>query len=180
MLRLVLPTLELEEDCKEFIEDHYKNGETNISGDGGLGDFNQFSDWIVYTTKSRNNLVDLPNRVPSTTFFGYDQDKLVGIIDIRHQLNQYLINYGGHIGYGIRPSERRKGYAKQMLKLALDYCKNYLQLEEVLITCDIDNLGSIKTILANGGVLENDIYDQHIKRYTKRYWVKTSGNRRIL
>ena len=93
---------------------------------------------------------------------------MVGIIDIRHRLNDYLLQFGGNIGYSIRKSERRKGYAKAMLSLGLAECRN-LGLEKVLITCDKENISSAKTILACGGVLENEIAEGC--RITQRYWI---------
>ena len=93
---------------------------------------------------------------------------MVGIIDIRHRLNDYLLQFGGNIGYSIRKSERGRGYAKAMLSLGLAECRN-LGLEKVLITCDKENIASAKTILACGGVLENEIAEG--RRITQRYWV---------
>ena len=94
--------------------------------------------------------------------------RILGAIDIRHELNAYLHTYGGNIGYGIRPSERKKGYATQMLNLALEQCK-ILGMQKVLITCFKDNVGSAKTILNNGGVLENEVAENGILK--QRYWI---------
>jgi len=85
-----------------------------------------------------------------------EDKKLVGVINIRHTLNEYLYNYGGHIGYSVRKIERRKGYAKEMLKIALEECTK-LEIEKVLITCDADNIASAKTIKSSGGILENEV-----------------------
>lgn len=95
-------------------------------------------------------------------------NKLVGTIQIRHKLNEKLLIHGGNIGYGVRPCERRKGYAKQMLQLALEKSKD-LGLKRVLITCDKDNIGSSKTILANRGKLENEL--EHNGVLIQRYWI---------
>ena len=103
------------------------------------------------------------------TYLAIDEtNKLVGMIDIRHKLNEYLLNYGGHIGYSVRKSERRKGYATEMLKLALEKCKE-LNIKRVLITCDKNNIASACTILKNGGEFENEIIDGH--EVTQRYWI---------
>jgi len=108
--------------------------------------------------------------VPSSIYFLMDEDKIIyGAIDIRHELNDYLLQYGGHIGYGIRPSHRRKGYASQMLTLALPIVKE-LGISKALITCDKNNTGSAKTIMNNGGILENEVINGD--EITQRYWIE--------
>ena len=109
-------------------------------------------------------------RVVASVFFSVRKrdNKLVGIIDIRHELNDYLYNYGGHIGYSILPSERRKGYAYKQLMLGLEYCKK-IHINRVLITCLDYNIGSGKTIEKANGVLENIV--QNGDKTLKRYWV---------
>ena len=93
---------------------------------------------------------------------------MVGAVNIRHDLNDYLLKYGGHIGDGIRPSERRKGYATEMIRLALEECRE-LGLTRVLMTCDKNNIGSAKSIIRNGGILENEVLGEgSIKQ---RYWI---------
>ncbi len=103
-------------------------------------------------------------------FVRKNDNKLLGMLQIRHYFNDYLSNYGGHIGYSIRPTERRRGYAKEMLKQAVPLCQK-IGLEKVLITCNEDNIGSEKTILANGGVYESTVYEPNEKVNLKRYWI---------
>ena len=98
-----------------------------------------------------------------------EDNQLVGMINIRHTLNEYLYNYGGHIGYSVRKIERRKGYATEMLKIALDECRK-LGMEKVLITCDSDNIASAKTIKSCGGILENEVHDD--EGLIQRYWIE--------
>ena len=90
------------------------------------------------------------------------------MIDIRHRLNEYLLQFGGNIGYSVRPSQRRKGYATEMLALGLEECRK-LGLDRALVTCDKTNIGSAKTIQKNGGVLENEVLEGD--RITQRYWI---------
>lgn len=107
--------------------------------------------------------------VPATTYFLVDQqEKIYGSLNLRYALNDYLLKAGGHIGYGGRPTMRKKGYASMMLEQALLICRE-MKLKKVLITCDDDNIGSAKTIEKCGGILENKVEDnQKIKR---RYWI---------
>lgn len=108
--------------------------------------------------------------VPDTSLFGFLDNKIVGRLAIRHSLNDFLLKVGGHIGYGIVPQFRRRGYAKTMLKLALPISKE-LGVGKVLVTCDDNNVGSIKTIEANGGVLENKVFIAEDKPLKRRYWI---------
>ncbi len=109
--------------------------------------------------------------VPDTTLFCLDRDRniFVGAVNIRHNLNDDLLKTGGHIGDGIRPSERRKGYATAMIALALEECKK-LGISKVLICCDKDNVGSAKSIIRNGGVLENEVEEDG--SIVQRYWIQ--------
>ena len=108
--------------------------------------------------------------VPDSTFFALDEDGVfVGAVNIRHRLNEKLLRTGGHIGDGIRPSRRGQGYGKEMLRLALEECRK-LGIDRVLMTCGKENVASARTILGNGGVLENEIAldDGEI---LQRYWI---------
>lgn len=109
--------------------------------------------------------------VPDSTFFCLDEERnlIVGAVNIRHRLNDRLLLNGGHIGDGVRPSERRKGIATRMIGLALDECRK-LGIERVLMVCDKENIASAKSIQRNGGVLENEvIVDGTVEQ---RYWIE--------
>ncbi|MBE6137984.1 MAG: GNAT family N-acetyltransferase [Erysipelotrichaceae bacterium] len=109
--------------------------------------------------------------VPDSTFFCLDIDRgiMVGAVNIRHYLNEKLLLNGGHIGDGILPGERGKGYGTMMISLALLECKK-LGIDNVLMVCDKDNIASAKTIIKNGGILENEIVvDGTVEQ---RYWIK--------
>lgn len=110
-------------------------------------------------------------KVPDSVYFLLDIDRniLLGAVNIRHYLNDSLLQFGGHIGDGIRPSERRKGYATEMIRLALIECKK-LGISRVLMVCDKTNIGSAKSILKNGGILENEVVDEN-GRTQQRYWI---------
>ena len=108
--------------------------------------------------------------VPDSTFFCLDVDRgiVVGAVNIRHVLNESLLLNGGHIGDGVRPSERRKGIATEMIALALVECRK-LGIMRVLMVCDKENIGSAKSIMNNGGVLENEVVVDGVTE--QRYWI---------
>lgn len=127
---------------------------------------NDFHDFDYYLKSLNTNKEPEDGWVPDTTLFCLDKDRniFVGAVNIRHYLNDELLKTGGHIGAGTRPGERRKGYAKAMVALALEECKK-LGINKVLVCCDKDNTGSAKSITSNGGVLENEVEnDGHIEQ----------------
>ena len=113
----------------------------------------------------------IPSAVPTSTFFCLDLDRniFVGAVSIRHCLNDSLLYTGGHIGDGVRPSERRRGYATAMIGLALEECRK-LGIKRVLMTCEKDNIASAKSIMKNGGVLENEVVNED-GALEQRYWI---------
>ena len=132
------------------------------------------SETIIERSYNFEHGINLPiNYVRATTFWLIDNEKFIGEISIRHELNSFLINYGGHIGYEIRQSECMKGYGTKMLSMALMYCKETLNLHKVLITCDDDNIGSIKVIENNGGILEIKVKNSLSRGnvITRRHWI---------
>ncbi|AMY07021.1 putative acetyltransferase [Luteitalea pratensis] len=117
----------------------------------------------------------LPGHVASTFLFAFAGPRIVGRVSIRHALNPYLERVGGHIGYAVVPEFRRRGVATEMLRQALVIARDRLALGRVLVTCDDDNVGSIRTIEKNGGVLESIIAGPEMAKAKRRYWIDTSG-----
>lgn len=111
------------------------------------------------------------NWVPSSSFFLLCDGRMLGRSSFRHQLNEFLTNIGGHIGYYIRPEERQKGYGTEILRLTLIRAKE-LGLDRVLVTCDESNIASRKIIKRNGGTLENIYFENGIKEPKRRYWIQ--------
>ena len=114
---------------------------------------------------------DLPGGYVANTYLvGVVEDEIVGRLSLRHTLNDFLRRFGGHIGYGVIPSQRKHGYATEMLRQALPVAKS-LGINEVLITCDDDNIPSQKVIKSNGGVFENKVPNPDTDQLTYRYWI---------
>ena len=111
-----------------------------------------------------------PNHVASTFLFAFAGSSIVGRVTIRHSLNAYLERFGGHIGYVVVPEFRRRGHATAILRVSLQIARDRLGLDRVLVTCDDDNVGSIKAIEKNGGILENVVTAPELDRPKRRYW----------
>ena len=132
---------------------------------------NRFDDFIGEFEKTRKGMGLPLGWVAATEYWLVEGDHFIGRIDIRHRLTDALKKFGGHIGYEIRKSERKKGYGKVMIKLVLPHVKE-LGIEKALITCDSTNIASQKVILSVGGKLQDEIVNEGREFPTQRYWVK--------
>lgn len=168
-IKLVLPSPEYKEQIMDYKREFLENGDS-MDGTAGLNRFDTFEEWYSAVCDNSREETVREGLVPATTFLAMSatDNRLIGMIDIRRRLNEHLYNIGGHIGYSVRKSERRKGYATEMLALGLQECLK-LNIRKVLITCDKDNIASAKTIIRNGGMLENEI--QVGNRTIQRYWI---------
>ena len=166
---LVKPDLSYADEIIKYKEESLAESPI-INGSAGLDRLSSIEDWLEELNKRSCEDTVPKGLVPSSTYLGVREkdNYIVGMIDIRHYLNEYLTQVGGHIGYGVRKTERNKGYAKQMLKLALEKCKE-LKIKKVLITCDEDNIASEKVILSANAKLE-DIRNVDGEN-KKRFWI---------
>ena len=166
---LIKPDLSYVDEITKYKEESLKESPL-INGSAGLNRFSSIEDWLEELKKRSSEATVPEGLVPSSTYLGVREkdNYIVGMIDIRHYLNEYLTQVGGNIGYSVRKSERNKGYAKQMLKLALEKCKE-LKIKKVLITCDEDNIASEKVILSANAKFE-DIRNVDGEN-KKRFWI---------
>lgn len=168
----------LVEPCEEYADQIAEYKQTFLDADSsmdGCGPLRRCEDPLTYISECRKytSPETLPECWVLTTQFFYirkSDNRLVGMIQVRHYFNDWLSRFGGHIGYSIKPCERRKGYATSMLRAILPYCKD-LSLGKILITCIDGNIGSEKAILNNGGVYESTVHEPDMKRNLKRFWI---------
>ena len=167
---LVKPDLSYADEIIKYKEESLAESPI-INGSAGLDRFSSIEIWFEELKKRSCEDTVPKGLVPSLTYLGVREkdNYIVGTIDIRHYLNEYLTQAGGHIGYGVRKTERNKGYAKQMLKLALEKCKE-LKIKKVLITCNEDNIASEKVILSANAKFEDirNVDDEN----KKRFWIE--------
>lgn len=168
---LIRPTGEYADQIREYREEFLAAGDS-MDGTGALRRIEDPEEYIKLCADFEDESKVPSDRVPATQFMYIRRrdNRLVGMLQVRHRFNAYLKVYAGHISYSVRPSERRRGYAKAMLKAALPFCSE-LGLSRVLVTCDEGNVGSERTILANGGVYESTVHEPDENVDIKRFWI---------
>ena len=172
---LEIPSLERKEDTLEYLKE-FMEYKSKLHGSSGLercANGMSYEEWLDDIINSMDeDYAKKQKRVPATTCFMVrkSDNRIIGIVNIRHYLDTVLKNIGGHIGGSIRPSERGKGYAKIQLYLCLMECKK-LGIPEVMIDCEKSNVKSDKAIQSIGGVLDREFYYQLRKTYIKNYLV---------
>ena len=148
--------------------------DSRMDGTCALNEYDDFDAWLANVRRHSSPETTPAGKVPATQYLALDENEhLVGMVNLRHCLNDYLLEFGGHIGYSVRPADRKNGYAIQMLKLALDEAKA-LGIDRVRIACDRYNIASAKTIQANGGILDGERYDPQDSTLTQRYWIENA------
>jgi len=168
-IKLLKPSMEYADEIMAFRQDLLDAG-SDFAGCGSLYRCESASEWVNIVESGETTCSE--GSVTSNSYIAvrHSDNRVVGIIDLRHHIDHPILSvWGGHMGYTVRPSERRKGYAKEMLRQNLQNCRNR-GLDKVLIVCDSDNIASEKTIVANGGVFEKEISVDGM--LVKRFWVE--------
>ena len=177
IMKLVFPTLAYKEKAIEFINEFFEYG-SEVDGSGSLVNFlkdgKSYESWLdkVIADIDVAN-VDYSKRVPALTYFYVreDGDRIVGMMNIRIGENDFILAEAGHIGYCIRPTERRKHNATNMLADGLRVCK-LMRINNVIVSCDKINIASAKTIINNGGVLDAEFFSERFGEVIQRYVIK--------
>lgn len=174
-MKLIEPTMEYDSAIQQFRQE-FLEYEGSMDGCGSLRKFDRTQDWLNQVQLLQNPKTVPSGLVPMTQYIYVREtdQKIIGVIQIRHYLNTFLEKYGGHIGYSVCPSERRKGYATQMLRYVLPKCRE-LGIERVLIVCVQGNARSRGVILNNGGVYESVVFEPERQVYLERYWIDLSS-----
>ena len=172
MLKLVRLSEAYREQLGDMMDEWTATGETIVPCAIVKNDYRDFDRYLAQleVKEAADGLV------PDSVFFCLDDEtnRFVGAVNIRHRLNAALLRSGGHIGDGVRPSERRRGVATRMIAMALEECRR-LGIERVLMVCDKDNIASARSIQKNGGVLENELDDGGTM--IQRYWIDLNFDR---
>lgn len=178
---LEIPTLNRKQDILDYLEENIQYG-SDLNGIGSIDRYLEgmtYEEWLLELEKRKKvEYVKQINRCLSKTFIVVreNDDKVIGMINIRYNIsNEMLKNEASHIGYGIRPTEREKGYAKIALYLAL-LEEQKLGEENVLLECTVDNIGSNRTIQALGGKLEKTELDSYDNTMTNYYWINVNDS----
>lgn len=167
MIDFILPEESNREDVLSFYSEIEKSGGECI----GIGNYKDFDSWLV-GMKNRHTGKNLPEGYVKENFWlCYENGEMIGVFSLKFELTEFLSNYGGHIGYAVRPSKRCRGLATQMMAQGLEIAGK-LGVERVLCVCDDDNYASEKVIVKNGGVFENSLYDEDEDVVVKRYWIE--------
>lgn len=171
---LIVPTKQYFDEIISFREEFLQDG-SSMDGCGSLQRMENPNDWLKQIENFATKETVPVNWVVSSQFvyLRVSDNRIVGMIQVRHYFNDFLEKYAGHIGYCVRPSERRKGYAKKMLHDCLPYCRK-IGIKNVLVSCIDSNEASRKTILANGGVYESTVFEPKGMVHLERYWINLS------
>ena len=172
-IHLLIPDVSYVKEIVSYREEMLIAG-SSMDGCGILKRCYNPLEWLEYNEIFSNPDLVPENRVRSTQFVLADPEtkRIYGMLQVRHYLNEYLRRFAGHIGYSVRPSERRKGYAKQMLSEAIQFCKDELCLERILVSCLVENEASRRTILSCGGVFEEKVYEHLDGVWLEKYWIE--------
>ena len=153
MITLKRPTKEYESEALAFKQEFFDSGETTINGSELLDQMDSYDEWLKSVTDNISPDTVNSEWVVTDTYFAFDEDdNIVGIIDLRHELNDFLKDFGNS-GYSVRPSQRRKGYATEMLKLIIERARQ-IGMDKLQLSVETSNEASVKTITKNGGKYE--------------------------
>lgn len=168
-LRLAIPDESLLDEIAAYRQ-AMLDADSSMDGCGPLKRMENPAEWLTFCRQLDNPATTPPNWVPMTQFVCLRGAKIAGMIQVRRELNDFLREYAGHIGYSVRPDERKKGVATWMLQNVLPYCRD-IGLTRVMVACEPWNDGSRKTILRGGGVYAKTVHCEERNIDLEQYWI---------
>jgi len=179
-MKLSLPDIKYKDSFLEALSEFHTDGRSidllKLDVESLKNNFADYVQKLIDQSKGRN----LPSGwIPHTTYWITDNDEFIGVIDLRHKLTPALEKYGGQIGYAIRPAKKKRGYGTKALRMLLPLAAK-MGIKKLLITCDTNNIASIKIIESNGGILQDEVQNEGRESLTRRYWLELTSLRRIM
>jgi len=172
-LKLIEPTEALRDAYVDFVDEFHAEDGPYIANEWE----EVHRDFAAFLTRLRNQAAGVGLRegwVPASRYWLVRDGRVLGICGLRHRLTEFLRDFGGHIDYGVRPSERHKGHATYMLRAMLAKAHE-MGIDRVLVTCDARNIASAGVIRKCGGVLDSETFSPAANRVTSRYWIQTTA-----
>jgi predicted acetyltransferase len=170
-MKLIDPTATLEASHASLVNEFRERDEPLIPWIIGEP-YGTFAEYVATLLRARDGVGLSAGFVPHSTFWLVDgAGEIVAVSNLRHELNETLRAHGGHIGYGVRPSVRGRGYATELLRLTLIEARR-LGIERALVTCDKFNAASARVIEKNGGKLEDERFVPELNKTIGRYWIE--------
>ena len=169
-MKIVQLGLEHEAALHAFLADFAEAGESTIPAYFADPEWSHAEIVETFSKQSRGEGLD-EGWVPGTTLFLVDEDRILGIANLRHRLTEPLRGFGGHVGFSVRPSERCKGHATRLLEGVKGYVRDNLEIERLLVTCEPEDVASARVIEKCGGVFEDESFYEPLERAVRRYWI---------